>query len=704
MDVENVTAAPAIAPRDDAPENPPQLTYRPDIDGLRALAVMAVVGYHYFQGQLPGGFVGVDVFFVISGYLITGLMAKGFANHTFSLLQFYERRIRRIFPALILVLSLCLVAGWLLLFPMEYETLGKHVAAAAGYVQNFALWAEAGYFDSQAVQKPLLHLWSLAVEEQFYIFWPLILWFVVRWRWPAPASMAVIAGVSFALNVWSVRSGHGNTAFYWPSARAWELMIGAWLAMSHRSGPAWLGRWKVLQSPLGLALILVSVAVIRHWNFPGFWALLPTLGAALVINAGPDQILNRFVLSRKPVVWIGLISYPLYLWHWVLYSLTVVIVGDMEDWQLRELKVALFALSLLLSWLTYRYFEQPVRRHGEGRVTLVLFLAVGLLGLGGLGVWLSHGAPTRPLALYNTSAPSYVTSIVESPLIRKCSRLTSRGRLDSHWTCTLGDAAAKTWILAYGDSHAESMIPALDLYGKAAGIRVVYASIPACLALTDTYDTYRGVGPACEDLTTRAVNLGVTQHAAAVVLIQAWTLYFDSKIQQKTPGAIYALDNGGSIRKSMQGVAAFRYGLDKTLSAYEAAGVPVVLMEDNPQQADDPKVAVPLPRLRFYFGHKHFGDFLNADSVTLVQHRQRAAQTDRILDTFAAHLSNVTTVNVDAALCNARICPWASDGKFLYFNAGHLSITGAMRVYPILAQHLNRVLGLHAPVPPVQTL
>ncbi|MEO6927045.1 MAG: acyltransferase family protein [Rhodanobacter sp.] len=700
MNDENVTAAPVIDTDNVAPEKPAQLTYRPDIDGLRALAVLAVVAYHYFPGQLPGGFVGVDVFFVISGYLITGILAKDFAAHTFSLLYFYERRIRRIFPALILVLSLCLIVGWFLLFPIEYEALGKHVAAGAGYVQNFALWAEAGYFDSEAIQKPLLHLWSLAVEEQFYIFWPLILWFVMRRRWPVLASITVIAGVSFALNVWSVSSDHSSTAFFWPTARAWELMIGAWLAMSHCSGPAWLGRWKALQSTLGLTLILVGFAVIRHWNFPGFWALLPTLGAALVINAGPNPLLNRRLLSWKPAVWIGLISYPLYLWHWVLYSLTIVVVGELDTWHSRELKVALFATSILLSWLTYRCFEQPVRRHGEGRVTLGLFLAVGLLGLGGVVVWLSNGVPTRPMALYNVGAQSYAASIVRSPLVSKCSDLVARGKLDRQWTCTLGSTAAKTWILAYGDSHAESLIPPLDRYGREAGIRIVYASLSGCLALQGIYDENpNNVGPNCEDLAKRAVNLAVKQHPAAVVLIQSWVEYTDSKVLPGKVGLIHVIDNGGGAEKSTRGVTAFKYGLDKTMHAYHVAGVPVVLMEDNPQQPG----WLSLSRLRFHLGPKDFEGYVNVDSVTLAQHQRYQAEINRILEASAARFSNVSAVNIDAALCNDTICPWTSGGKFLYFNASHLSITGAVRVYPILAQHLNQVLGLDAPVPPVQT-
>lgn len=660
---------------------------------------MAVVAYHYFPGKLPGGFVGVDVFFVISGYLITGIMAKAFASQTFSLLYFYERRIRRIFPALILVLGLCLVAGWFLLFPSEYEALGKHVAASASYLQNFVLWFEAGYFDVDGIQKPLLHLWSLAVEEQFYILWPLILWFVMRRRWPVLASITVIAGVSFALNVWSVNQGHATSAFYWPSTRAWELMIGAWLAMGHRHDTAWIKRLPAMQSWVGLALILAGIAVIRPEHFPGFWALLPTLGTALLINAGPGPLPNRRLLSWKPVVWVGLISYPLYLWHWVLWSLTIIVVGELGAWPMRGMKVVLFATSILLAWLTYQWFEKPVRRRGEGWVTVGLFLAVALLGLGGLGVFLSGGAPTRPLALYKANAQSYAESVVRTPLQKKCFDLVTRGQLNRSWNCTLGDPTAETRILVYGDSHSLSMIPALDRYGQQANIRIIFAGMSGCLGLLGIHDEeHRDNTLACGQLATNTILFADENKPSAVIIIQRWTYYVGGKTRPDD-FQIYVTNDNDDRAKPIRGIPALKYGLEKTLSAYQAVGVPVVLMEDNPQQPQD----LPLAKLRFSTGHESLEDYVNIGSATLAQHHHDQALTNRILEAFAARFSNVTTVNVDAALCNVTTCPWASDGKFLYYEDDHLSITGSLRVYPILARHLNQILDLDAPVPLVRT-
>jgi len=324
---------------------------------MRALAVLAVVAYHYSPANFPGGFIGVDIFFVISGYLITGILVRGVEDREFSsygelLSDFYQRRVRRIFPSLILVLAFCLVAGWLVLFSSEYARLGKYVAAGAGYVENFVLWHEAGYFDHSAITKPLLHLWSLAVEEQFYIFWPLVLWVVSRRRWRLLTSITAIAAITFALNVLLVFTGHKTQAFYSPITRTWELMTGAWLAVAHRRNVKWLTRYSEPQSWAGLLLIVIGFVFIRPTSaFPGLWALLPVIGSALLINAGSSACLNACALSWRPAVWVGLISYPLYLWHWMLLSLTVTVFGDSNVAFRHESRVVLFIVSVLLAWL-----------------------------------------------------------------------------------------------------------------------------------------------------------------------------------------------------------------------------------------------------------------------------------------------------------------------------------------------------------------
>src|SRR5262245_40012984 len=303
------------------PSPSPQLShgYRPDVDGLRAVAVLAVLAYHAFPSLAPGGFAGVDVFFVISGYLITGIILDDLERGRFTYRNFYWRRIRRIFPALILVLVACLALGWLVLLPDEYAQLGKHVAAGAGVVSNIALWREAGYFDSAAELKPLLHLWSLGVEEQYYLAWPLLL---LLFRRHMGWMIVALGAASFALNIWMVGT-HPTAAFYLPFTRFWELLAGSYLAFAVR---------KENPSPyfsmVGAGLIVLGFILLEPQKaFPGWWALLPVLGAALLIRAGPQGWVNRRVLAHPAMVFVGLISYPLYLWHWPLLTYARIVHG-----------------------------------------------------------------------------------------------------------------------------------------------------------------------------------------------------------------------------------------------------------------------------------------------------------------------------------------------------------------------------------------
>ena len=318
------------------------LQHRTDIDGLRGIAVLSVVACHAFPSTLRSGFVGVDIFFVISGFLITSIILNDIANDRFSFREFYARRIKRIFPALAVVLAACLVAGALLLLPEDFRLLGKHAVAAVGFLSNFALWQEANYFDVAAESKILLHLWSLGIEEQYYLLWPLLIWTASRLRLNLFTLFLAIFAASLALCVkWTPLNQ--VAAFYSPASRFWELAAGSILAQLTLSTPraavfiettianvissvvfdrGAVDKEKIYRDFLSLAafgLITSSVFVItRRHEFPGWWALLPVFGAYLAINAGPQAMLNRLLLTNRILVWIGLVSYPLYLWHWPL--------------------------------------------------------------------------------------------------------------------------------------------------------------------------------------------------------------------------------------------------------------------------------------------------------------------------------------------------------------------------------------------------
>ncbi len=394
--------------------------YRSDIDGLRALSILAVVGYHIFPNWVTGGFVGVDIFFVISGFLISTIIFQSLRDDKFSFIEFYAHRVRRIFPALILVMACCLILGWYVLLPSEFEYLGKHIAASAAFVQNIVLSRESGYFDIASDLKPLNHLWSLAIEEQFYAIFPLLMWGAWRLRIDLLTLVAAICGISFIVNTVDVHYDPTAT-FFLLRGRAWELMAGALLAgamlgiprgnrfqFSRSYGP-WVKisafcRKLVPEGPsrphtqtslvdsllslAGLGLILYAVfGFDRTMPYPGAWAVVPVLGGILLIFSGTNACVNRLLLSNRVMVFIGLISYPLYLWHWPLLSYLTIIDNASPPLNVR---VLVAVVSIVMAWLTYRFIERPIRVNKRLRTTAAASLPVAMALLLGLGLDAKH--------------------------------------------------------------------------------------------------------------------------------------------------------------------------------------------------------------------------------------------------------------------------------------------------------------------------
>ena len=363
--------------------------YRREIDGLRALAVVPVIFFHAGFEAFSGGFVGVDVFFVISGYLITSIILTQKAAGTFSLLNFYERRARRILPALFLVMAVCIPFAWLWLLPSDMRDFSQSLVAVSVFASNVLFWKESGYFDTAAELKPLLHTWSLAVEEQYYVLFPLFL--LVMWRFAkrwTVATLAVIAALSFALAQWGAYNKPAATFFLLPT-RGWEIAIGALIAFYFARYPK-----PQLQRPvqeagslIGLSLILYAVfAYSKETPFPSAYALAPALGTALIILCTTPSTLVGRVLTTKAFVGVGLISYSAYLWHQPLFAFTRQVVdGEPNVYTLIFLSV----FSLALAFITWKYVEAPFRiRSVIGRVRIfiygigasIFFVVVGLSG------------------------------------------------------------------------------------------------------------------------------------------------------------------------------------------------------------------------------------------------------------------------------------------------------------------------------------
>ena len=505
--------------------------HRSDIDGLRAIAVTSVLFYHANSAWLPGGFVGVDVFFVISGYLISGIIFGGIARGTFSFADFYARRVKRIFPALLLVLLSVMVFGWFSLFTDEYQRLGKHVAAGAAFLSNIVLWKEAGYFDPAADLKPLLHLWSLGVEEQFYLIWPLLFVLLAKARRSALAAVGVITLASFALNLYWV-DDHEVRTFYLPVTRFWELSIGSLLAYCQglglaRTGTA-IGRVSAFLSgaaspamrnalaACGLGLLAAALVLLSKDDlFPGWFAALPTVGTFLLIAAGNRSWINSRLLGNPAMVWIGLISYPLYLWHWPLLSFLRILSPSRPS---SGVTLLALAAAVGLAWLTYRFVERPIRTNRlRLRPSLALTFGVACVGVMGLSAFLGQIAPRS--ASFGLEKIIAATDAVSFPG-------PNLKQLSEGDTPVWGQGTGNSAVLLLGDSEMEQYYPRIDrlLTGYPLQMRrIVYSTRGGCPPIPFVRENHL---PWCNGLVDQDLKLAEDPAIDTIVIAADWTGYF----------------------------------------------------------------------------------------------------------------------------------------------------------------------------------
>lgn len=525
------------------------LKYRPEIDGLRAIAVLLVVIFHAAPGLAPGGYVGVDIFFVISGFLITGIIWEALEAKKFSLGWFYSRRVKRIFPALFLVLLFVCVVGWFMLLPDEYERLGKHVAGGAAFISNLLLWKESGYFDVVAETKPLLHLWSLGIEEQFYIVWPLGLYVLHKLRLNLYPALLVVIVLSFALNVYQVGTDP-VAAFYSPFARFWELALGGLLAchgMKQTDAVASRG-FAEARAWLGLLLIAGAVVLLRKDSqFPGWWALMPTLGAAFLISAGSQSWICRKVLSLRGMVLVGLISYPLYLWHWPLLVFSRIHESGHPSVGIRLLAVL---SSIALAWLTFRFVETPIRfgagRNSGRRVALVC-TPLALVLVVGIVVQANDGFASRfPNEIQALANFKYDPSV---PYRERSCFLLATQPASSFGICADGPKGARRdTMLLWGDSYAAALYPgykhASD--GKARLLQLTAVGCPPAVGFTPG-------GRRCEDIVNEVMRRVVAEKVGHVVIAARWSGQGWPGIAPQVTAAIAELRKRGVQRIDLVG-------------------------------------------------------------------------------------------------------------------------------------------------------
>lgn len=618
--------------------------YRRDIDGLRAVAIAAVVAFHAFPRVLPGGFVGVDVFFVISGCLITGIILRGVDDGTFSFAEFYARRIKRIFPALATVLCACLLFGYVALLPAEYAQLGKHALWGAGFLSNFAFWQETGYFDNAAETKPLLHLWSLGVEEQFYMLWPLVL--VIATRLGRPRALLVVCAIgalSFAANV-ALVAEQPDAAFYSPVTRFWELLVGSVLALARpRLSPLLASGASIA----GIGLIaLATIAFDPSLQFPGWPATIPVAGAALVILAGPDAALNRVVLATPAAVGLGLVSYPLYLWHWPLLAFERIIGSAPPSLTARSAAVA---AALGLAWLTYRWIELPIRR-ASPKVALRLATAMAIVaGCSGV-VWAAGGLEQRSGIASTLANQRQLTRTPETD--PQCVAFVGVTLLFPY--CRLSDVGGATTVALIGDSHAHALFQGFAEELSARRMNLVLLANSGCAPLTGA--------------TTGDTEAERRQCAARIDQIlrilhdrpEIRDVYIAIRGEAYIAEPARILHGPGDVR------SLFTTSLQTTVSAFAREGRRLHFVADNPEVTFDPVACIDRP----------FRAGLANCSVARVdvETAQRTYRGD------IAKIEGMTIVDALPALCDATLCPIVADGVLLYADSHHLSVAGSRRL------------------------
>jgi peptidoglycan/LPS O-acetylase OafA/YrhL len=637
-----------------------QPDYRPDIDGLRAIAVLAVIGFHAFPAWIRGGFVGVDVFFVISGYLISTILLTGMERGSFRFSRFYIRRIRRIFPALIVVLLACMVAGWLVLFSFEYKALGKHVAGSAAFVSNFVLWNEAGYFDKAAATKPLLHIWSLGIEEQFYIVWPLLLYLVWKRKAATLALLLLLFTFSFTFNVLSSDSA---ADFYSPLTRFWELMAGAVLAYLSlhwenldkiirklpRPVPQIIGSGAALESitrnitaVIGVFLIVATVFTVDETKkFPGWWALLPVVGTYLMIASGPHAWINNKLLATRGLVAIGLISYPLYLWHWPLLSFIRIVNGTAPSAAAAALAML---LSFALAWLTYLLVEKPLRFGKSAPVkAAALFIAMAAVGATGYLIYAESG-----FAFRNPGAEDLVAAAQDY----EHSEGLALGNPNAPETMMVGDSTMGQYI-----PRVRKLIEqhAIDLDRS----RIVFDLQAACPPIPDiASDRIRG----CAEFVDKVLPTLDGEKVKTVALAAWWTPEFTGSeyYLRSDPSKFLLQESEAAQDRALANFAAL-------ISHLVKAGKRVfVLLETPSSNIYDPETLMPTGWRRLLARPKI------PDSPTRSQMEKFVGKiSDKIQR--AAEAAGARVIKPLDYLCDSEICPIADkDGRLIYYNYGHL--------------------------------
>jgi peptidoglycan/LPS O-acetylase OafA/YrhL len=654
--------------------------YRRDIDGLRAIAVLSVILFHFDFPFLTGGYVGVDIFFVISGFLITRLLVDEIDSGNFSLVGFFGRRIRRIMPALFSMLTITSLLSFFTLIPKYYTGFAASAAATALSMSNFYFFKHSGYFDFGHEVVPLLHTWSLGVEEQFYVFFPIIFFvarrtFKLSWTWIIlpPLLGSLLFGVMQSyIDIDSLLHGSlrersfSNGAFYLPMARAWEFLIGSALATNVVSPSK--GKPSNLLAWLAMALFTLSfVAFDKHTKFPGLAAIVPTIGAGLLIHTNRSS--NTYVfrmLTWGPFVLIGLMSYSLYLWHWPVVVFFRLFFGSEHSF---FVYLFLFASLFPIAWISWRFVELPVRSRDATFTQQSLFIGTGSGALAfsvlALVAIQQNGLPARFSPEMNKVAEAAGNFDWLGDCDKKSAADITRGD-----ACTIGPSDAPISFALLGDSFADALSPAVQQAANESGRRGLTLTRGGCYPLLGIL-----LDIDCAEFVEAAVRrVQATQSIEKVILIARWSAAVEgSRFGAIKIGGLFITDSESKTRGYAENKAVFQRSLARTVGAFFPRKV-YVLAYLPEQSANVPQAAV----LRKYFSSL---DYSTPRSVV----DSRQANTRSILNELSRS-HGFAILDAMPALCDDLVCHGVEGGASLYADDNHLSLVGALKELPAIAR------------------
>jgi peptidoglycan/LPS O-acetylase OafA/YrhL len=651
-------------------------SYRQDIDGLRAIAILSVVLYHASVPFVSGGFTGVDIFFAISGYLIGGHIFSELRSGNFSYLRFYQRRAKRILPAYFFVISFTVIAALFLLSPFEAAMLGRSAFASTLSVSNILFWKTSGYFDTRSEFNPLLMTWSLGVEEQFYVVVPLLMVMVTRIRRTLllPAIFFVCA-VSLAYAMYELGTQPGMV-FYTLPPRAWELGLGVALAISQQLWRNFSVRSQIaeLGGVIGLALILLPMFLLKVTTpFPGASAL-PSVVGTVILLAGPGNWVNRSILSLAPLAFIGRISYSLYLWHWPLLALARVVYGAELP---PIITAAVVAIAFGAALVSYYFIEQPFRKSTLKPVPLLFRYAVaGVVMLAVCAaIWFSHGLPRRSPELAKMEAaglelqkdPCLAPYGVETPnLSSACYQV----------------SADRPSVAVWGDSHSAALSPGLRAAAKAEGLgfaQLTKASCPPLEGATRYLPTHVAAAAECLNFNRRVLQLIESNSSIKVVVLAG---YWAAPLDKNYRDGWLAVDlaNPHRVPSMEESHNEFKRALETTIRSLQGAGKKVIVFEDVPVFGADPLWLVRTSHMPARQALYRWMKFREPEDTGIAtpSNVSSSLESERLLRETVADLSQVELIDLKPALCpSPGECLYRESDVLLYNDPQHLSAEGA---------------------------